>query len=321
MVFEFHKITDGLREEELGSSSLGTTKKGIGPCYSSKMSRGGLRLCDLNDQSRFEEVLRRNVTNKQKRYGQFDYDADAEIATYRKYAQELGPMIVDTVDVIHTALENGEDILVEGANAAMLDVDFGTYPYVTSSNASVGGVCTGLGIPPQDIASVVGVVKAYTTRVGLGPFPTELMDDNGKHLGSVGHEFGTTTGRARRCGWLDLVIVQYANRINGVTDLNLTKLDVLTGLPELKICSAYRLDGKEIRVVPASLVDYSRAEPIYEIMPGWSEDISHVDSWDELPANAKAYVLKIEAILGRPVKWIGLGPGRSNTIIKPAKTV
>eukprot|EP00300_Choanocystis_sp_HF-7_P011086 c17298_g1_i4.p1 GENE.c17298_g1_i4~~c17298_g1_i4.p1 ORF type:complete len:315 (-),score=70.42 c17298_g1_i4:599-1519(-) len=198
LVFEYHKIVDGLREVELGSSSIGTTKKGIGPCYSSKMSRGGLRLCDLKDMTRFEMVLRRNVENKQKRYGHFDYDIDDEISKFKKFNDEYGHMIQDTIDILNNVLEKGEGLLVEGANANLLDVDFGTYPYVTSSNASVGGVCTGLGIPPQSINQVIGVVKAYTTRVGLGPFPTELFDETGERLCKVGAEYGTTTGRKRR---------------------------------------------------------------------------------------------------------------------------
>jgi len=314
MVFNYHNIVDGLREIELGGSSLGTTKKGIGPCYSAKMSRGGLRLCDLVEMTRFEEVHKRNVVNKQKRYGQFDYDADAEIAQYRKYSVDLASMIKDTVAVIHEALEHGDDILVEGANAVMLDVDFGTYPYVTSSNCSVGGVCTGLGIPPQDIFSVVGVVKAYTTRVGLGPFPTELTDANGHHLQSVGREVGTTTGRTRRCGWLDLVIVKYAIRVNGITEINLTKLDVLSGLAEIKICRAYNYNGENMDYIPASLDKLAHVEPVYETLPGWSEDITQATSFDELPANARNYVLHIESVVGRPIRWIGLGPGRMNTL-------
>jgi adenylosuccinate synthase len=320
LVMEFHKIVDGLKESELGDKSIGTTKRGIGPCYSSKMSRGGLRVCDLYNKERFEDVLRRNVVNKQKRFGGFEYDVDAEIAAYQKYADQIKHMVVDTVLLVHQKLEAGEDILVEGANAAMLDVDFGTYPYVTSSNASIGGVCTGLGIPPNKIGAVIGVVKAYSTRVGLGPFPTELTDDVGEKLCAVGAEYGTTTGRKRRCGWLDLVVVKFTNRINGVTSINLTKVDVLSGFASIKVCTAYTMNGQFVDTIPASLVDYALAQPVYESLPGWTEDISKCEKWSDLPQNTRNFIERIENILRVPIQWVGVGPGRLSTIERECKT-
>lgn len=255
LVFDFHQIVDGLKEVELGGSSIGTTKKGIGPAYSSKASRSGLRVHHLTGNfDHFASRFRTLVEGRFKRYGHFEYDVEAELVRYAEYATRLRPHVVDGVQYIHHALGAGQKrVLVEGANALMLDLDFGTYPYVTSSSASVGGVLTGLGLPPHAIGNIYGVVKAYTTRVGAGPFPTELTCGLGVHLQEEGAEWGTTTGRRRRCGWLDVVVLNHSRLINGYTAWNLTKLDVLDGMEELKIAVAYELDGKKMDYFPGLL--------------------------------------------------------------------
>jgi len=318
LVFDFHQIVDGLKEVELGGKSIGTTKKGIGPAYSSKASRSGLRVHHLiYDFDNFAIKFRKLVEGRFKRYGHFEYDTEGEIQRYKALSERLRPYVVDGVTFIHNALLNNKRVLVEGANALMLDLDFGTYPFVTSSNTSIGGVCTGLGIPPRYIGDVVGVVKAYTTRVGAGPFVTELLDATGNHLQEVGVEYGVTTGRRRRCGWLDLVVVRYSHLINGYTSFNLTKLDVLDQLPELKICTGYELDGKLLATFPADLEILSgRVKPVYETLPGWETSISACKTYDELPANAKAYIEFIEKNTGVAVEWIGVGPGRESMIHK-----
>lgn len=318
LVFDFHQIVDGLKEVELGGKSIGTTKKGIGPAYSSKASRSGLRVHHLiYDFDNFAIKFRKLVEGRFKRYGHFEYDTEGEIQRYKALSERLRPYVVDGVTFIHNALLNNKRVLVEGANALMLDLDFGTYPFVTSSNTSIGGVCTGLGIPPRYIGDVVGVVKAYTTRVGAGPFVTELLDATGNHLQEVGVEYGVTTGRRRRCGWLDLVVVRYSHLINGYTSFNLTKLDVLDQLPEVKICTGYELDGKLLATFPADLEILSgRVTPVYETLPGWETSISACKTYDELPANAKAYVEFIEKNTGVAVEWIGVGPGRESMIHK-----
>lgn len=318
LVFDFHQIVDGLKEVELGGKSIGTTKKGIGPAYSSKASRSGLRVHHLiYDFDNFAIKFRKLVEGRFKRYGHFEYDTEGEIQRYKALSERLRPYVVDGVTFIHNALLNNKRVLVEGANALMLDLDFGTYPFVTSSNTSIGGVCTGLGIPPRYIGDVVGVVKAYTTRVGAGPFVTELLDATGNHLQEVGVEYGVTTGRRRRCGWLDLVVVRYSHLINGYTSFNLTKLDVLDQLPEVKICTGYELDGKLLATFPADLEILSgRVTPVYETLPGWEMSISACKTYDELPANAKAYVEFIEKNTGVAVEWIGVGPGRESMIHK-----
>jgi len=316
LVFDFHQIVDGLKEVELGGSSIGTTKKGIGPAYSSKSSRSGLRVHHLYDFDAFAEKFRKLVENRFKRYGHFEYDTEAEILRYKELAQRLRPYVVDGVSFIHDALASGKRVLLEGANALLLDLDFGTYPYVTSSSTSIGGVCTGLGIPPKFIGETIGVVKAYTTRVGGGPFVTELLDDTGKYLQEVGAEFGVTTGRRRRCGWLDLVIARYSNLINGYTSINLTKLDVLDQLPELKIATAYEVDGKVLTTYPADLelLSPERVKIHYDTLPGWQSDITKCKTFEELPENCRKYVEYIEKYLEVPIEWIGVGPGREAMI-------
>ncbi|KAG8929636.1 hypothetical protein FRC02_005301 [Tulasnella sp. 418] len=262
VVFDFHQIVDGLKEVELGGKSIGTTKKGIGPAYSSKASRSGMRVHHLFDEEAFAVKFRKLVEGRFKRYGHFEYDTEKEIERYKEYAHRLRPYVKDTLVYLHETLSSPQpkNVLVEGANALMLDIDWGTYPFVTSSSTSIGGVCTGLGIPPRKIGKVIGVVKAYTTRVGGGPFPTELLDETGQHLQKVGAEFGTTTGRVRRCGWLDLVVLKHSCLINGYDTFNLTKLDVLDALPEIKVGVEYEVDGEKIRGFPGKLNESHSSE-------------------------------------------------------------
>ncbi|GAC93279.1 hypothetical protein PHSY_000843 [Pseudozyma hubeiensis SY62] len=315
LVFDFHQVVDGLKEVELGGSSIGTTKKGIGPAYSSKASRSGLRVHHLYDPELFASKFRKLVEGRFKRYGHFEYDTEGEIARYRAFAERLRPHIVDGVTFIHTALAQNRKVLVEGANALFLDIDFGTYPFVTSSSTSIGGVLTGLGIPHTAIGDVIGVMKAYTTRVGMGPFPTELHEEVGHHLQEVGAEYGVTTGRRRRCGWLDLVMMRYSCLINGYSSLNLTKLDVLDQLKELKICVGYVVDGKELPSFPADLEVLAKVEVQYKTLPGWQQDISKATTWEELPENCRNYVEFIEQFLGVKIEWIGVGPAQSKYVL------
>lgn len=297
LVMGFHQIVDGLKEIELGGSSIGTTKKGIGPAYSSKASRSGLRVHHLYSPE-FPAKFRKLVEGRFKRYGHFEYDTEAEIAKYQKLAERLKPLIVDGPTFMHKMLKENKRVLVEGANALMLDLDYGTYPFVTSSSTMIGGVCTGLGIPPMTIKKVIGVIKAYTTRVGGGPFPTEQLNDVGVHLQEVGAEWGVTTGRRRRCGWLDLVVMRYSTLINGYTSLNLTKLDVLDQLKEIKVATKYLLDGKEVEGFPADLDQLAKVEVVYETFPGWEQDISNITTFEDLPVNCQKYVKFIEEFLG-----------------------
>jgi len=313
LVMGFHQIVDGLKEIELGGSSIGTTKKGIGPAYSSKASRSGLRVHHLYSPD-FAEKFRKLVEGRFKRYGTFEYDTEAEIQKYLKLAERLRPYIVDGPAFLHKAIQQNKRILVEGANALMLDLDYGTYPYVTSSATSIGGVCTGLGIPPTIIKKVIGVIKAYTTRVGGGPFPTEQLNDIGVQLQEVGAEWGVTTGRRRRTGWLDLVVMRYSTMINGYTSLNLTKLDVLDGFKEIKVATGYKIDGKEIEGFPADLDLLAKVDVEYATFPGWESDISECTTFESLPENCQKYVKFIEDFLEVKVEWIGVGPARHSTI-------
>jgi len=316
LVFDFHQIVDGLKEVELGGSSIGTTKKGIGPAYSSKASRSGLRVHHLFDGEIFADKFRKLVEGRFKRYGHFEYDTEAEIVRYEALAKRLKPYVIDSVVYIHKAIASGKQVLVEGANAIMLDIDFGTYPYVTSSATSIGGVCTGLGIPPKMIGKTIGVVKAYTTRVGGGPFPTEQLNDTGAHLQEIGREYGTTTGRRRRCGWLDLVVMKHSNLINGYDALNLTKLDVLDTLAEIKIGIKYLVNGEPLEGFPADLGLLEKVDVAYVTLPGWQTSIESATSYDELPENCKKYVEFIEGFLKVPIEWIGVGPGRESMLKK-----
>lgn len=324
LVFDFHQRTDKLRELELSGrakdgKNIGTTGKGIGPTYSTKASRSGLRVHHLvNDNPEawddFVSKYKRLLETRKQRYGDFDYDADEELARYKKYKEELKPFVVDSVVFMHNAIQAKKKILVEGANALMLDIDFGTYPFVTSSNTGIGGVITGLGIPPRAIDKTYGVVKAYTTRVGEGPFPTEQLNKSGDKLQSIGAEFGVTTGRKRRCGWLDLVILKYSTLINGYTSLNITKLDVLDTFKEIPIGISYSLKGEKLDLFPEDLTTLGKVDVEYVTLPGWDQDITKIKSYADLPENAKKYLKYIEDFVGVPVEWVGTGPSRESML-------
>ncbi|KAJ3762027.1 Adenylosuccinate synthetase [Lentinula raphanica] len=316
LVFDFHQIVDGLKEVELGGSSIGTTKKGIGPAYSGKASRSGLRVHHLFDHETFASKFRKLVEGRFKRYGNFEYDTEGEIERYKVLAERLRPYVIDSVVFLHQALSSGKKVLVEGANALMLDIDYGTYPFVTSSSTGIGGVCTGLAIPPKLIGHTIGVIKAYTTRVGGGPFPTEQLNDIGVHLQEVGREYGTTTGRRRRCGWLDLVVMKHSSLVNGYDSLNLTKLDVLDDLDEIQIGVKYLVDGKELPGFPADLDILAKVQVEYVKLPGWKSSIASVTDYQSLPQECKTYVEYIESFLKVPVRWIGVGPGRNSMITR-----
>ncbi|KAI8383635.1 uncharacterized protein GWK60_K04873 [Nakaseomyces glabratus] len=326
LVFDFHQRTDKLRELELAGRSkdgknIGTTGKGIGPTYSTKASRSGLRVHHLvNDNpgawELFESRYRRLLETRKQRYGDFDYDAEEELNRFKQYKESLKPFVVDSVDFLHKSIANNEKILVEGANALMLDIDFGTYPYVTSSNTGIGGVITGLGIPPQKIQEVYGVVKAYTTRVGEGPFPTEQLNEQGEKLQSIGAEFGVTTGRKRRCGWLDLVLLKYSTLINGYTSLNITKLDVLDTFTEIPVGVSYKYKGETLNSFPEDLLTLGNVEVEYVTLPGWNQDITQIKKYDDLPENAKKYLKFIEDFVNVPVQWVGTGPARDSMLEK-----
>ncbi|XP_018562865.1 adenylosuccinate synthetase isoform X2 [Anoplophora glabripennis] len=317
LVFDFHQQVDGLQEQENNQKGqgLGTTKKGIGPTYSSKATRNGIRVGDLlGSFSQFQKKFQDLANMYQRMFPTLRVDVEKELIRYKGYAEKIKPYVRDTVSFLDKAIKEGRKVLVEGANAAMLDIDFGTYPYVTSSNCSVGGVCTGLGISPHRIGEVIGVVKAYTTRVGDGPFPTELHDSIGEIMQSRGAEFGVTTKRKRRCGWLDIVLLQYTNMINGYTAICLTKLDILDTLVELKLATGYKLNGKKMDYFPSTASDLAAVEVEYLTMPGWQTSTEDVRQFKDLPDNAKRYVNKIEDLLNVPVKWIGVGKGRESII-------
>jgi len=314
LVFDFHQELDGAIEKSRGRNKIGTTRKGIGPAYASKIQRNGVRVGELKYIEDFKAQLSALADYCSNLPGMDPIDVDAELAYYDSVRERVLPLITDTVSYVNDAHDAGAKILIEGANATMLDIDFGTYPYVTSSNPSIGSVFTGLGICPKKLGAVYGIVKAYCTRVGEGPFPTELFDDTGAHLGKVGREFGTTTGRPRRCGWLDIPQMRYSCKINGFTHLNLTKLDVLTGLKEVKLGIKYMVDGKEVYEMPASLRDLGNCEVIYESFPGWTQNIDNVTKFEDLPPEAQNYVLRIEQLLKVKIRWIGTGGDRNSSI-------
>ncbi|CAD7084206.1 unnamed protein product [Hermetia illucens] len=315
LVFDFHQQVDGMQEAEKGGKSLGTTKKGIGPAYSSKATRNGIRVGDLlGDFNLFKEKFLSIVATYQRLFPSVQVNVESELERYRGYAEKLRPYVKDTIRYLHSALNHNKKILVEGANAAMLDIDFGTYPYVTSSNCSIGGVLTGLGIPPQAIGEVIGVVKAYTTRVGDGPFPTEQKNAIGDMLQERGGEIGVTTKRKRRCGWLDIPLLKYTSLVNGYTAICLTKLDILDTLPEIEVAVGYSLDGKPIDYFPGSISDLGRIEVKYKTLPGWQTGTENVREFSELPVNAQNYIRFIENELAIPVRWVGVGKGRESII-------
>mmetsp|Transcript_12135 Transcript_12135/g.28790 ORF Transcript_12135/g.28790 Transcript_12135/m.28790 type:complete len:607 (-) Transcript_12135:143-1963(-) len=317
LVFDFHQTVDGSLEARLGRNKIGTTKKGIGPAYASKISRNGVRVGDLRDWDYFEQRFRALAEHHMRSYEGLEIDVEGQLAFYKSIAPRVLEMTCDTIELTNQKYKEGKKILVEGANAAMLDIDFGTYPYVTSSNPSVGSVMTGLGVSPKKLGGIYGTVKAYCTRVGEGPFPTELnvLVGEGSHLATVGHEFGTTTGRPRRCGWLDMPQLKFSITINGYTSINLTKLDVLSGLKEIPLGVAYKSkDGSYLDTMPANLKQLKDVEVEYEVMPGWNEDITKCRRFEDLPVNCQKYVLRIEAICGVPIRWIGVGPNRLDVI-------
>jgi len=315
LLFEYHKIIDRMQEESKGDKKVGTTKRGIGPCYTDKIARRGIRAGDLLNIDRFAAKLRENAEKHMKDYG-FEFDIEAEINYYKDSVELFSDMIVNTSQYLNTAYLAGKTILAEGAQGTHLDVDFGTYPYVTSSNTTSGGASTGLGIAPTKIESVIGILKAYTTRVGEGPFPTELGQMEGDMLREQGGEYGATTGRPRRCGWFDAVVAKDSIIYNGINVINLTKLDVLKGFKTVKIGVGYKLEGQELSYIPSLLEDFQNVEVVYEEMPGWNEDISGARSFKELPKNAQSYVKRLEEILGVPINFIGVGINRAEMIYK-----
>lgn len=313
LLFEYHKIVDGCQEDAKGAKKVGTTKRGIGPCYADKINRRGLRLCDLVDFATFEEKYRANLAWHQKVYG-FEYDPTPELAALKAEQKRLLGRMTDGAVFLNTALKQGKKVLLEGANAALLDIDHGTYPFVTSSNPTIGGVFTGTGMNPQYLGELIGITKAYMTRVGAGPFPTELLDDLGVKIREAGGEYGSTTGRPRRCGWFDVPLTRYSILLNGFTCLNLTKLDVLDDLDEIKVAVGYSLDGKKINHFPARLEDLARVEVEYKTLPGWKTSLNDMNSWDALPENAKNYVLALEGWLECPIRYVGVGQRRDQLI-------
>ncbi|PRQ15776.1 putative adenylosuccinate synthase [Rosa chinensis] len=314
LLFDFHQAVDGLRESELAKSFIGTTKRGIGPCYSSKVIRNGIRVGDLRHMDTLPQKLDLLLSDAASRFKDFEYGPQMlreEVEKYKSFAERLEPFIADTVLVVNEAISEKKKILVEGGQATMLDIDFGTYPFVTSSSPLAGGICTGLGIAPRVLGDLVGVVKAYTTRVGSGPFPTENLGKEGDLLRLQGQEFGPTTGRPRRCGWLDIVALKYCCQINGFSSLNLTKLDVLSDFPAIQLGVAYKTsDGTPIKSFPGDLRLLEQVKVKYEVLPGWNTDISNVRSYSELPKAARQYVERIEELVGVPIHYIGVGPGR-----------
>ncbi|MFN3708260.1 adenylosuccinate synthase [Microcella sp.] len=320
VITHYHRTLDKVTERFLGKRQIGTTGRGIGPTYADKINRVGIRIQDLFDENILRQKVEAALDQKNhllvKVFNRRAITVDEIVDDLLSYAERLRPMVADTALVLHEALERGETVLFEGGQATMLDVDHGTYPFVTSSNAIAGGASTGAGIGPNRIDRVIGIVKAYTTRVGAGPFPTELFDESGEFLRKTGFEFGTTTGRPRRCGWYDAPIARYTARINGVTDFVMTKLDVLTGLERIPVCVAYEVDGERFDEVPVSQSDFHHATPIYEEFPGWSEDITGARTFEDLPENAQKYVLAIEAMSGARISAIGVGPGRDAIVVR-----
>ena len=319
VVMPYHLLLDACEEKLRGARALGTTKRGIGPTYTDKIARRGVRVQDLVDPERFAAktslALKRVNLELTQIYGEEPMSVDDIVARYAPAAERLAPFVKDTSLMIYRALQRGENVLMEGAQGTMLDIDTGTYPYVTSSSPSAGGACHGAGIGPTEIQHVLGVVKAYTSRVGQGPFPTELTDATGDWLVERGHEYGTTTGRRRRCGWLDIVALRYAARINGFTGLTITRLDILSGLEEINICTRYRLaDGTITEDYPTDTSTLAGATAVYETTSGWQEDICRMRNWGELPQNARRYCQRIEELLGVPVSFISVGAERNDLI-------
>lgn len=320
LVMPHHRALDRVVERYLGSSRIGTTGRGIGPTYADKVARMGIRAQDLLDpkilQKKLELILREKNQVLVKVYNRKAIDSDAVVAEYLEYAERLSPFITDTRKELNAALDAGKNVLMEGAQATMLDVDHGTYPFVTSSNPTTGGAAVGTGVAPNRLETIIGIIKAYTTRVGAGPFPSELFDENGEFLLKKGGEYGVTTGRQRRCGWFDAVLGRYAVQVNGITDLFVTKLDVLSGLEQVPICVGYEVDGVVHHDMPMTQTDLHHTTPVYEYHEGWSQDISSCRSFDQLPKNAQSYIERLEELCGANVSVIGVGPGREENVIR-----
>jgi len=321
VVLDYHKKEDQLREDALGKNKIGTTIRGIGPCYADKIGRSfAVRMADFRNPDKLKDKLQTIVEYKNKvfgaLYGAEPMSADEIFEKCKLYADKLGGYITDTTEFLHKAIEQGKSILFEGAQGALLDLDHGTFPFVTSSNASSLGMPAGSGVPAQMVDNFIGVIKAYTTRVGAGPFPSEQDNETGQYIRDKGHEYGTTTGRPRRCGWFDAVVVSYAAKIGGLDSVGLMHLDTLTGLKELKICKAYKINGKETTFFPSNIDRLALAEAVYETLPGWDDDLTGISDFEDLPEKAKIYVYRVEELIGKPVKMVGVGPKRNQTIFR-----
>ncbi|WP_405725031.1 adenylosuccinate synthase [Streptomyces sp. NBC_01537] len=318
LITPYHQTIDKVTERFLGKRKIGTTGRGIGPAYADKINRVGIRVQDLFDESILLQKVEAALNDKNqvlvKLFNRRAISTEQVVEEYLGYAEQIKDYVADTTLVLNQALEQDKVVLLEGGQGTLLDVDHGTYPFVTSSNPTAGGACTGSGIGPTKISRVIGILKAYTTRVGAGPFPTELLDKDGDELRRIGGERGVTTGRDRRCGWFDAVIARYATRVNGLTDFFLTKLDVLTGWEQIPVCVAYEIDGERVTELPYSQTDFHHAKPVYEYLPGWNEDISKAKTFADLPKNAQDYVKALEEMSGAPISAIGVGPGRTETI-------
>lgn len=319
LIMPYHRVMDALSEKGRGSSDIGTTGKGIGPCYTDKFERSGLRVCDLLHADVFKEKLKRNVDNKNaiitKVYEGKALNADEIYNEYMGYAEKMKEYVEDTTVSLYELMKKGKKVLFEGAQGTLLDIDYGTYPFVTSSHPISGGVCVGAGVGPKMVNSAVGVCKAYTTRVGKGPFPTELFDAMGDHIREKGFEYGVTTGRARRCGWLDLVILKYSARTSGLTSLAITKIDTLSGIDKVLVCTGYDFRGKVIDYFPASLEDLAECKPVYEEFDGWDDSVQKAKTFDELPENAKKYLKRIAEFTETPISIVSFGPNRDQTMV------
>ncbi|ATD56117.1 adenylosuccinate synthase [Clostridium chauvoei] len=318
LIMPYHKVLDKLKEQARGKNDIGTTGKGIGPCYTDKFERCGIRICDLMHKDVFAQKLKENIEMKNdyitKVLGGEALNYDEILNQYLGFAEKLRPFVQDTSVRVYDEIKKDKTVLFEGAQGMLLDIDYGTYPYVTSSNTTAGGVANGVGVGPTMITNAVGIAKAYTTRVGKGPFPTELNDATGDWIREKGHEYGVTTGRSRRCGWLDTVILKTTVRVSGLTSLCVTKIDTLAGLEKLKVCVGYKFEDKVIDYFPASLEDLAKCEPIYEEFEGWGEEVADARSYEELPENAKKYLKRIEELTETKISIIGVGPRRDQTI-------
>ena len=319
VLMPYHKILDALQEEDLGENKIGTTKNGIGPCYMDKASRLGIRICDLMDKDEFARKLKFNVELKnkllKKLYNHEEINYEELLEEYLGYAERLKPYVADTAQILNDAIKSKKNILFEGAQATMLDLDHGTYPFVTSSYPSAAGACSGSGVGPRKIDHVIGVVKAYSTRVGEGPFPSELFDDIGQFIRDKGGEYGTVTGRPRRCGWLDACVLRYASYINGLDSIAITRLDILDELDKIKICVGYKYNNEILTWYPANLNILSKVEPVYEEFEGWKTDTSSIREYDKLPENAKKYLKRLSELVDTEISIVSVGAGRDQTII------